>query len=126
MNSPTWNTQRLIEQDIAHHFHPATNLHRHKQSGPLVLFEGKGSKVRDSQGWWYIDSFAGLWNVNVGYGHTELAEVAREQVARLAFQPTFFGLARCCAWSCRSIWPTRYKEPVTRTKAPSCWAAPTA
>jgi len=121
MHSPTWNTQRLIEQDIAHHFHPATNLHRHKQSGPLVLVEGKGSKVRDSQGRWYIGGFAGLWNVNVGYGRTGLAEVAR-----LAFQPTFFGLARCCAWSCRSIWPTRYKEPVTRTKAPSCWAAPTA
>lgn len=93
MNTRTWNTEQLIEQDIAHHLHPVTNLHRHKQSGPVVLVEGKGSKVRDSEGKWYIDGFAGLWNVNVGYGRTELAEVAREQMARLAFQPTFFGLA---------------------------------
>lgn len=93
MKTLTWNTENLIEQDIAHHFHPVTNLHRHKHSGPVVLVEGRGSKVRDSQGNWYIDGFAGLWNVNVGYGRSELAEVARDQMARLAFQPTFFGLA---------------------------------
>jgi len=88
-----WNTQQLIEQDIAHHLHPVTNLHRHRQAGPLVLIEGKGAKVRDSEGRWYIDGFAGLWNVNVGHGRSELAEVARQQMERLAFQPTFFGLA---------------------------------
>ncbi|MCV4732486.1 aminotransferase class III-fold pyridoxal phosphate-dependent enzyme, partial [Escherichia coli] len=55
--------------------------------------EGKGSRVKDSAGKWYLDGFAGLWNVNVGHGRSELAEVAREQMARLAFQPTFFGLA---------------------------------
>ncbi|WP_299429986.1 aminotransferase class III-fold pyridoxal phosphate-dependent enzyme, partial [uncultured Meiothermus sp.] len=93
MSTLTWNTELLIEQDTAHHFHPVTNLNRHKQSGPLVLVEGKGSKVRDSEGNWYIDGFAGLWNVNVGYGRSELAEVARDQMTRLAFQPTFFGLA---------------------------------
>jgi 4-aminobutyrate--pyruvate transaminase len=87
------NTELLVEQDLAHHLHPVTNLHRHQQSGPLVLVEGKGSKVRDSEGNWYIDGFAGLWNVNVGHGRSELAEVARDQMARLAFQPTFFGLA---------------------------------
>jgi 4-aminobutyrate--pyruvate transaminase len=93
MKTMTWDTERLIEQDTAHHLHPLTNLHRHQQSGPLVLVEGKGSKVRDSEGNWYIDGFAGLWNVNVGHGRSELAEVARDQMARLAFQPTFFGLA---------------------------------
>jgi len=94
MASPTeWNTQRLVEYDIAHHFHSLTNLHRVKQTGPMVLVEGKGSKVKDSTGKWYIDGFAGLWNVNAGHGRTELAKVAQEQMARLAFQPTFFGLA---------------------------------
>jgi adenosylmethionine-8-amino-7-oxononanoate aminotransferase len=93
MNPFVLNTEQLIEQDIAHHLHPVTNLHRHKRQGPLVLVEGKGSKVRDSEGRWYIDGFAGLWNVNVGYGRQELVEAARQQMARLAFQPTFFGLA---------------------------------
>lgn len=88
-----YDTERLIEQDLAHHFHPVTNLYRHPQVGPIILVEGKGSRVKDTQGKWYIDGFAGLWNVNVGHGRTELADVAREQMARLAFQPTFFGLA---------------------------------
>jgi 4-aminobutyrate--pyruvate transaminase len=88
-----WDTERLLEQDLAHLLHPVTNLHRHRQSGPIVLVEGKGSRVKDSTGKWYLDGFAGLWNVNVGHGRSELAEVAREQMARLAFQPTFFGLA---------------------------------
>ncbi|CAA9579614.1 MAG: Aminotransferase, class III [uncultured Thermomicrobiales bacterium] len=89
----TWDTARLVEQDIAHMLHPVTNLHRHRQSGPLVIVRGEGSTVWDSDGKAYIDGFAGLWNVNVGHGRRELAEVAREQMARLAFQPTFFGLA---------------------------------
>jgi 4-aminobutyrate--pyruvate transaminase len=88
-----YDTERLIAQDIAHHLHSVTNLHRHKTGGPLIMVEGQGSKVRDSRGKWYIDGFAGLWNVNVGHGRSELAEVAREQMAQLAFQPTFFGLA---------------------------------
>ncbi|MCA1667372.1 MAG: aminotransferase class III-fold pyridoxal phosphate-dependent enzyme, partial [Thermomicrobia bacterium] len=87
----TWETTALIEQDLAHMLHPVTNLHRHAQEGPLILTEGKGSTLWDSEGKEYIDGFAGLWNVNVGHGRAELAEAGREQLARLAFQPTFFG-----------------------------------
>ncbi len=89
----TWETTALVEQDISHMLHPVTNLHRHAQEGPLILAEGKGSTLWDSEGKEYIDGFAGLWNVNVGHGRAELAEAGREQLARLAFQPTFFGLA---------------------------------
>jgi 4-aminobutyrate--pyruvate transaminase len=49
--------------------------------------------IYDSDGKEYIDAFAGLWNVNVGHGRSELAEAAREQMDTLAFAPTFFGLA---------------------------------
>ncbi|MDP9371877.1 MAG: aminotransferase class III-fold pyridoxal phosphate-dependent enzyme, partial [Chloroflexota bacterium] len=89
----TWQTSQLVERDIAHMLHPVTNLHRHRRSGPLVLVRGAGSRVWDSDGKEYLDGFAGLWNVNVGHGREELAEAAREQMARLAYSPTFFGLA---------------------------------
>ncbi len=89
----TWNTTALIEQDIAHLLHPVTNLHRHATSGPLVFVRGEGVHLWDSDGRKYIDGFAGLWNVNVGHGREVLADAARDQMARLAFQPTFFGLA---------------------------------
>ena len=89
----SWQTSELVERDIAHMLHPVTNLHRHRQVGPLVLVRGAGSCVWDSDGKEYLDGFAGLWNVNVGHGRRELAEVAREQMEQLAYAPTFFGLA---------------------------------
>ena len=46
----------------------------------------------DSDGKRYIDAFAGLWNVNVGHGRAELADVASAQIREVAFVPNFFGL----------------------------------
>jgi 4-aminobutyrate---pyruvate transaminase len=89
----TWNTERLIEQDLAHILHPVTNLHRHAKSGPLVLARGEGSRVWDTTGKSYLDGFAGLWNINVGHGRGVLADAARDQINQIAFVPTFFGLA---------------------------------
>ena len=89
----TWPTAQLMEQDIAHMLHPVTNLHRHKETGPLIMVRGEGSTIWDSYGKSYLDGFAGLWKVNVGHGRRELADVAHDQICRLAFQPTFFGLA---------------------------------
>jgi adenosylmethionine-8-amino-7-oxononanoate aminotransferase len=93
MATTTYDTAALVQMDIDHMLHPVTNLHQHAQSGPLVLTRGEGSRIYDSDGKEYIDAFAGLWNVNVGHGRTELAEAAREQIETLAFAPTFFGLA---------------------------------
>ena len=60
---------------------------------PVEFVRGEGARLWDSDGKEYLDGFAGLWNVNVGYGRRELADVAREQLTRLAFSPTFFGMA---------------------------------
>ena len=89
----TWDTATLMEQDIAHMLHPVTNLLRHRETGPLIIARGEGSTVWDTDNRAYLDGFAGLWNVNVGHGRAILGEVASEQMTRLAFQPTFFGLA---------------------------------
>jgi 4-aminobutyrate--pyruvate transaminase len=87
------DTATLVQMDLDHMLHPVTNLHQHARSGPLVLARGQGSKIYDTDGKEYIDAFAGLWNVNVGHGRTELAHAAKEQMETLAFAPTFFGLA---------------------------------
>jgi 4-aminobutyrate---pyruvate transaminase len=88
-----FDTATLRQMDIDHMLHPVTNLKRHAESGPLTMVRGEGSKIWDSDGKEYIDSFAGLWNVNVGHGRTVLADAARDQIAELAYAPTFFGLA---------------------------------
>jgi adenosylmethionine-8-amino-7-oxononanoate aminotransferase len=43
--------------------------------------------VTDSEGKRYLDGLSGQWCVNVGYGREDLAEVAAEQLKRLAFHP---------------------------------------
>jgi 4-aminobutyrate--pyruvate transaminase len=89
----TWNTTDLVTQDQAHLLHPVSNLHTLREQGPLVMVRGEDVFLWDSDGKRYIDAFAGLWNVNVGHGRTELADAATAQMREVAFVPTFFGLA---------------------------------
>jgi len=89
----TWNTAELAAKDKKYMLHPVSNLRQLQEYGPLVFTHGEGVYLWDSEGKRYIDSFAGLWNVNVGHGRMELAEAGKEQMAELAFTPTFFGLA---------------------------------
>jgi L-2,4-diaminobutyrate transaminase len=56
-----------------------------------VIVQGKGIRLTDIEGRSYIDGFAGLYCVNVGYGRSEIAEVLREQSERLSFYHTYLG-----------------------------------
>ena len=77
--------------DAAHHLHPFTdNRALREAGGPLVIDRGDGCWIWDENGKRYLDAFAGLWCVNVGYGRKELAEAARRQMERLAYYNTFF------------------------------------
>ncbi|MBA2520735.1 MAG: aspartate aminotransferase family protein, partial [Chloroflexia bacterium] len=89
----TWNTAELVAQDKAHLVHPVSNLHALRQHGPLVLARGDDVWIWDTDGNRYLDSFAGLWNINVGHGRRELVAAAAEQMSEVAFVPNFFGLA---------------------------------
>lgn len=60
-----------------------------KPDGMLVFTDGEGIRLKDMTGRSFIDAMSGLWVVNVGHGRTELAEVAAEQMKRLAYINTF-------------------------------------
>lgn len=89
----TWNTADLKEQGKAHLLNSVSNLKLVRENGPLVIGRGEGVYLWDTDGKQYIDGFAGLWNVNIGHGRTELGQAMLEQVEEVAFVPTFFGLA---------------------------------
>lgn len=57
--------------------------------GPLVIERGQGIYLWDTDGKQYIDALSGLWVVAVGHGRSELGDVAREQMSRLAYASTF-------------------------------------
>jgi putrescine---pyruvate transaminase len=80
--------------DRQHYLHPTTNPKDHAENGPKLTFaEGNGIYVKDSTGSEYIDGLSMLWNVNLGHGNKELAEVAKEQMSKLAFSSSFAGFS---------------------------------
>ena len=52
---------------------------------PFVLVEGKGIRVRDASGRWYIDGLSGVFTSSYGHGNERLAGAAAEQARKLAF-----------------------------------------
>ncbi len=89
----SWNTAELKEKGKANLLNSLSNLKQVQEHGPLVMTHGEGVYLWDSDGKQYMDAFAGLWNVNIGHGRIELGQAMLEQVAEVAFVPTFFGLA---------------------------------
>jgi adenosylmethionine-8-amino-7-oxononanoate aminotransferase len=85
----TLDAPALLAADRRHLIHPLHHPLDHE--APLLMVEGHGAMLRDSEGREYIDGLAGLWNVNVGHGRKELAEVAAEQMGRLAFAHAYAG-----------------------------------
>jgi len=56
-----------------------------------VVVRGEGAEIIDASGKRYYDALSGLWNVHVGHGRRELADVAGEQMATLAFNNNYVG-----------------------------------
>lgn len=80
----------LFEYDRAHWIHPVASWRDHESRGATVLRSGKGSFLTDIDGRELLDGFAGLWCVNIGYGHNSVVEAAAEQMRRLPYATGYF------------------------------------
>jgi 4-aminobutyrate--pyruvate transaminase len=81
----------LAARDVETLIHPYTQLADFRDTGPLILERGEGVWVYDTAGKAYLEGMAGLWCNSLGHGNAELAEVAAEQMRKLAFSPLFSG-----------------------------------
>ena len=79
----------MAVRDIETVIHPYTNLAKHREIGPVIIEEGKGIYVYDSDGKQYIEGLAGLWCTSLGYGNEELVETAAAQMRRLSYTHIF-------------------------------------
>ena len=77
--------------DAAHHLHPFSDMKKLNAAGTRIIERAEGVHIFDSSGRKYLDAFAGLWCVNVGYGRKRLAEAAYRQMQELPYYNTFFG-----------------------------------
>jgi len=79
----------LEARDLAHLFHPTTNLKLHHQTGPKIHDRAAGVYLWDNHGKQYIEGMAGLWCTALGYGEEELVRVATEQMRKLSYSQLF-------------------------------------
>src|SRR6202000_3261373 len=78
-------------RDVQSVLHPYTNLMKFRDTGPFVIERGQGVFIYDEHGRDYIEGMAGLWCTALGWGENELADVAAEQMRKMAFGHIFGG-----------------------------------
>ena len=84
---------QLAEWDRDHFMHPSTHLAQHArgEAPGRVMQSGEGSHVVDRDGNRFLDAFAGLYCVNIGYGRQEVAEAIADQARELAYYHAYVG-----------------------------------
>ncbi len=85
--------EQLRKADIEHYIHPNTRLQTHAATGPVIWVRGDGCRLQASNGRWYIDGMASLWNVNVGHGRKDLRDAAYQQMSELEYTSSFAGFS---------------------------------
>jgi len=83
------DVDEVLRADREHLIHPL--YHPTDHTRPLVVVRGEGTDIIDAIGKRYFDALSGLWNVHVGHGRAELAQVAAEQMSTLAFNNNYVG-----------------------------------
>jgi taurine-pyruvate aminotransferase len=76
----------IVQRDLGNVLHPIVP-HKQLERRQTVVAGAENSTIIDADGTEYLDAMAGLWCVNIGYGRTELAAVAAEQMQALAYYP---------------------------------------
>ncbi len=83
----------LSQWDRESFFHPSTHLAQHArgETPSRVIRTAKGVWIEDRDGNRFLDAFAGLYCVNVGYGRPEIAEAIADQARELAYYHAYVG-----------------------------------
>jgi len=78
------------QADADNYLHPFTNYKELNKSKAAIISRGEGCYVWDNDGNKFLDGLAGLACVNIGYGRSELADAAANQINTLSYFNSFF------------------------------------
>ena len=81
------DTEHLSKLDRSRILHP--NLSS-AVTDRIIMAEGSGCTVRDTEGNEYIDTTGGMWLAQVGHGRSELADAAAAQMRKLEYYTSFW------------------------------------
>lgn len=84
---------QLEAWDRDNFFHPSTHLAEFARGNAphRVITGGEGCHITDREGTRFLDAFAGLYCVNVGYGQQKIAEAITDQARELAYYHAYVG-----------------------------------
>lgn len=81
MTNPSSAEYKKCDLDFL--WHPWTSIKEYSQAEPLIIVEGKGCVVKDTNGREYIDARAGALNASCGYGRSEVIDAINQQLNQL-------------------------------------------
>jgi L-2,4-diaminobutyrate transaminase len=88
-----FRNDQLDQWDRESFFHPSTHLAQHArgETPSRIIKTASGVHIEDRDGTRFLDAFAGLYCVNVGYGRQEIAEAIADQARELAYYHAYVG-----------------------------------
>lgn len=90
---PAAETERLACAHTDAIWSPFIQMRTVREHGPLIFDRAEGVRVWDASGREYLDAHGSLWLANVGYGRSEIADAAYEQMKRMAYFSMFMGFS---------------------------------
>ncbi|MCL2051383.1 MAG: aspartate aminotransferase family protein [Lachnospiraceae bacterium] len=83
------DTIRNILNDDKIVLHPLQHSSTHAE--PIIIERAENVWLYSITGEKILDAFSGMWNVNIGYGNKEMAQVAYDQMCKIAYGSNFSG-----------------------------------
>lgn len=87
-----YDTKVLWTKDKDHHLHPYQMFDSFNKEGSMIIAEGEGCYLYDSDGKRYLDTVGGMWCNNIGLGRVDMAQAIAEQVMRLSYSSPFVAM----------------------------------
>ncbi len=81
----------LKKNNAKQQWHPMGHPNDSDAKPPVIITKGEGVFIEDVDGHRVVDGVGGLWNVNCGYGRTEIKEAIVSQLDELVYYSTFRG-----------------------------------
>lgn len=93
MSAKMTDLKQLEKWDRNSFFHPSTHLAEFARGNMAerIVTGGEGVYIEDIEGQRFLDGFAGLYCVNVGYGRSEIIEAISDQATKLAYYHSYVG-----------------------------------
>ncbi len=86
------STEDLISTDVAHLWHPFTQMKIWPEEPPLIIERAEGNWLLDSRGRRFFDGVSSLWVTVHGHNHPRINQAIRDQLDRLDHS-TLLGLS---------------------------------